>query len=390
MSIGFQLVFTGLCLFCTQDKCNVANAPASVFLVNATETAKACEPRACKTATEPACPTDLILCKNGAPPCGGTGHSCNGGVIVCKDQSMAPCGGEQPYCQDILGEPMCFACDNNPLLKHTPQMLIPVSLLTEIEGMRLTSVAGPGGEEYGLLDLRGMCLNVGDDSLKPLVRATGRDEDQRVPGMGELEERFFDWILSIQHIDSTVDDLKDEVKMAWRMTAPASSAPVISRLNFFGGTLYSTEVKRWPQSADYVQWLGCPDHRPSSHPQSMPHALGGGVALDIRAATLRLTSCLDSDQYINLDARGGTGVIYVSNLPNLIPGIDDIITSEDSLTGLDHFRWFYELVEWRFGHGCPDELAVPTHPEVRHPPVNYDCSRDAGTGNMFCPPTTYP
>lgn len=66
-------------------------------------------------------------------------------------------------------------------------------------------------------------------------------------------------------------------------------------------------------------------------------------------------------------------------------------TAEMSEGDLDHFLWYYELVDWGAA-GCPDRLPIPQCP-------GRDCTtrrsmerkgEGIGGNGQFCPPTTYP
>ena len=335
MAFDLEVVFTGLTLIC------IAGDPpcereSMAYLVNATHERKVCGMRM-EGHHQPLLTFDSRLMLPGAT-----------GSYVMKP---AP-DGRQDVVADLSGRELC--------VRITPPKERPQDL--------------PGASS-------------------PPTKKAGRAVSQDHPLWWKPNDHeAFNWIAFLQSVEPQVD----QKPYCPQVTGPLEvNEYVVSRVRLQGGTIMSRGCKRvdeglWNRTLalDYLIWETTAGPRPQGDdfPKSLPDTIVWSVANLPDDHILELQDCAKNpiETLFRLDGKGQKVELQVSNLPD---------RNTQSMHGphLEHFRWYYRLLDWDESRTC-DPAQDECRPGTALPtlPTGYRFGDGAMWGllsnSVHCPP----
>lgn len=293
---------------------------------------------------------------------------CLQGDEPCKDQSKV-------YLVNALHEQT--VCRWKMEGHHRPLLAFDVRHLLPGSTDDYTLEPAPDGGQHVVASLVGkeLCVRVAPrrgrvqplpDASSPPVKLGGRSPSQDHPQWWKPDVQAYDWIA---YLGSVEEGAKDKPYCPQVNDDLAANPYVASRVQLHGGTvktqgckyLYLGFLKRM-FAMDYVVWET--SKGPSPEGEDFPKALPDQVVWQVERLPndhiVVLQDCAKSpvETLFRLDTRGKDLELHVSNLPER-----DVRSAHGP--HLDHFRWYYRLLDWD-GDGscasdeCPPGAALPT------------------------------
>lgn len=221
----------------------------------------------------------------------------------------------------------------------------------------------------------------------------GRNSGQMHPQMFRNDAQAFDWIADVTRMDERVRGFCPQVNNALKNPIDDTlNRHVISRVQIDRGTLMTGGCSHkyeglWKRltAQDYIIWKLTEDPPPETDfPKTLPDQIIWKIeAIPDDTLILVQTCGPDPETLFRLDAKGRDLELHISNLP------EHHVLSEAG-PHIEHFRWFYRLVDWG-GDGCstsqdrcPADVRLPTLMEVD--PAAKNVVWGVTSDTLHCPP----
>ena len=281
----------------------------------------------------------------------------NQGNPTCKDSTSV-------YLVNATKE--ATVCGEKLELTHEPQLSFGAEYLGSPDTKECDLVPRPDGGHAVLCDLAGrdLCISVSGPSSNSVPTLQGsRSRGQEHPLWYRADAHAFGWIAGIYSTDQRVQEHGLCVKT---MNGDLENNElVISRVRLSGGELSTDSLARYPNK-NYMAWeLTYPKNEalPHDFPKALPDHVVWKLGNLPSTSTVQLYECGSSRQkpWFTLDSKGQDIQIQISNSPTKFP-------PGASGLALDHFRWFYRLVNWADAENgacdlqkdlCPADVSVP-------------------------------
>lgn len=372
-----EIIFAGLLMFHCQA--GVADCTAGgistdmdVLFVNTSESSLACNRPHCQTengVSTVRCGDDRSpVCTSGEDVCQGSGLICDHGWLRCPGGGR-PCSAGDLVCQTPPDR--CSALDNTELTSHFPRLAFDLRFLKKAH-VPYSVVVDPNGDALAIYEPEGRCLNWVTSEGDGVFLEPGYEPGRRLP---DGDQAGYGWLPSIREFDRDVGGIRRELLS----DEPADWEKWVTiKLKLDEGVLKSADFP--VENGQLKSWRSCPDRRPVEVAGKLVRALPEKILLEqgplVEGSRVVLQTCGDTPQSLfEFQPADGTIKLEWSNLP-----------MADHSPEPDHFRWYYELVDYGPGHS--PALPIPEE-AAEGDGASYTCSAP-DADNTLCPPSTYP
>ncbi|HSL81125.1 MAG TPA: hypothetical protein VLF66_00010 [Thermoanaerobaculia bacterium] len=321
MAIDVQVIFTGLSLFCLNQPGAMCEGADSgfVYLVNAVENQTVCD------------------------------RELDGGhrPRIAFDQKFL-----------LPGSTLDHRLEPTPDGSH--------SIIAPLDGLEVCIRKEPVGPGEPYPQTAG---------AKPIDEYAGPEQSK--PRWWKKDSNSFDWIVNLSRMHDQArgicqqakDELGEKKLVITRVRLDQGTVMTPSKWHDSWGT-FGGKMWRRMWSLDYLVWEADPY---PAHQKHFPKALPGQALWEIEGipekGVVLVEDCRKEPRRtlfrLRPEAADGEDLkIHISNVPDRKPG-------SPGHAHLEHFRWYYRLVEWGktgCAHsnvtGCPTNLSIPKKPEA--------------------------